>query len=161
MVLYPASGTGQFFKTSAKIIRLHRHGCTNRPFYHIVVTEVKSSPTYLGTATKISYILLASSTCFCYSFTRSCRVISNRQFELLCLKEAVIISLSIELYIIIVFFSFQRRRNQNHPVIEQVGSYDPMANESNEKLVSFNYERIRWWLGSGVHLTKPVSKLLG
>lgn len=39
-MLHPASGTGQFFPWSAKIIRFARKGCTNRPFYHIVVTEV-------------------------------------------------------------------------------------------------------------------------
>lgn len=40
MALSPASGTGKFYKLSAKIIRFARHGCTNRPFFHIVVTEV-------------------------------------------------------------------------------------------------------------------------
>lgn len=38
--LVPSSGTGEFFKRSAKIIRFARFGCTNRPFFHIVVTEV-------------------------------------------------------------------------------------------------------------------------
>ncbi|XP_026465414.1 probable 28S ribosomal protein S16, mitochondrial [Ctenocephalides felis] len=93
MALSPASGTGKFYKLSAKIIRFARHGCTNRPFFHIVVTE--------------------------------------------------------------------RRRDQHQPVIEQVGTYDPLPNQYNEKLVSFNFERIRYWLGSGAHLSEPVAELLG
>lgn len=28
-------------------------------------------------------------------------------------------------------------------------------------MVSLNYERIRHWLGSGAHLSKPVAELLG
>lgn len=42
--LPPASGIGKYWRLSAKIIRLARHGCTNRPFYHIVVMEVKHNP---------------------------------------------------------------------------------------------------------------------
>ncbi|XP_055533427.1 probable 28S ribosomal protein S16, mitochondrial [Wyeomyia smithii] len=93
MSLIPASGTGRFWARSAKIIRFARHGCTNRPFYHIVVME--------------------------------------------------------------------RRKCQHQPVIEQVGTYDPIPNEHNEKLVSFNFERVRYWLGSGAHLSTPVAELLG
>ncbi|XP_022907319.2 small ribosomal subunit protein bS16m [Onthophagus taurus] len=37
--MFPASGTGRFSKYSSKIIRFTRKGCTNRPFFHIVVTE--------------------------------------------------------------------------------------------------------------------------
>ncbi|XP_065368021.1 small ribosomal subunit protein bS16m [Calliphora vicina] len=91
--LSPASGIGRFYKKSAKIIRFVRQGCTNRPFYHIVVME--------------------------------------------------------------------RRKNQHQPVIEQVGTYDPMTNEHNERLVSFNFERIRFWLGKGAHMSTPAAELLG
>lgn len=38
--LPPASGIGKYWRLSAKIIRFARHGCTNRPFFHIVVMEV-------------------------------------------------------------------------------------------------------------------------
>ncbi|XP_058832133.1 small ribosomal subunit protein bS16m [Topomyia yanbarensis] len=93
MPLIPASGTGRFWARSAKIIRFARHGCTNRPFFHIVVME--------------------------------------------------------------------RRKSQYQPVIEQIGTFDPIPNEYNEKLVSFNFERVRFWLGSGAHLTTPVAELLG
>uniref|UniRef100_A0A1A9VM88 Small ribosomal subunit protein bS16m n=1 Tax=Glossina austeni TaxID=7395 RepID=A0A1A9VM88_GLOAU len=91
--LSPASGTGRFWRTSAKIIRCVRYGCTNRPFYHLVVME--------------------------------------------------------------------RRKNQHQPVIEQVGTFDPMPNIYNERLVSFNFERIRYWLGNGAHLSTPAAELLG
>lgn len=40
MPLPPASGTGRYFARAAKSIRLIRQGCTNRPFYHISVTQV-------------------------------------------------------------------------------------------------------------------------
>lgn len=40
MSLSPASGIGRFYARSAKTIRFARHGCTNRPFFHIVVMEV-------------------------------------------------------------------------------------------------------------------------
>ncbi|CAD7076826.1 unnamed protein product [Hermetia illucens] len=88
-----ASGTGRFYKHSAKIIRFARHGCTNRPFFHIVVME--------------------------------------------------------------------RRKAQHQPVIEQLGTYDPFPNEHEEHLVAFNFERIRYWLGNGAHLSTPVAELLG
>lgn len=40
MSLVTASGHGRFWRKSAKIIRFARQGCTNRPFYQIVVMEV-------------------------------------------------------------------------------------------------------------------------
>lgn len=46
-------------------------------------------------------------------------------------------------------------------MIEQVGTYDPMPNEKNEKLVTFNFERIRHWIGKGAFLSEPVAELLG
>ncbi|XP_044264660.1 probable 28S ribosomal protein S16, mitochondrial [Tribolium madens] len=92
-MLPPSSGIGQFAATSAKVIRFVRAGCTNRPFFHIVVAE--------------------------------------------------------------------RRREQFEPVIEQLGSYDPMPNEKNEKLVSLNLERISYWIGNGARCSTPVEELLG
>ncbi|XP_055316953.1 probable 28S ribosomal protein S16, mitochondrial [Sitodiplosis mosellana] len=38
-MMHKAGGTGTFFKDSTKTIRLVNRGCTNRPFYHIVVAE--------------------------------------------------------------------------------------------------------------------------
>lgn len=39
---FPASGTGAYMRFTPKIIRFQRHGCTNRPFFHIVVMEVSN-----------------------------------------------------------------------------------------------------------------------
>lgn len=44
---------------------------------------------------------------------------------------------------------------------EILGSYDPMLNERNEKLLSINLERLAFWLGEGAKPTKEVSHLLG
>nr|CAG4649023.1 EOG090X0KAD [Polyphemus pediculus] len=76
-----------------KVIRLNRHGCTNRPFYHIVVQKNIDT--------------------------------------------------------------------QEGDVIEQVGSYDPMPNINNQKIVAFNYERIQHWIGAGAGISEPVATLLG
>ncbi|KAI8434266.1 hypothetical protein MSG28_012360, partial [Choristoneura fumiferana] len=92
MPLPPASGTGRYFAKAAKSIRLVRHGCTNRPFFHISVTH--------------------------------------------------------------------RKRTTTQPVIEQLGSFDPMPNAFNEKLVALNLERLKYWLGKGAHVTPPVGELL-
>ncbi|XP_059479119.1 small ribosomal subunit protein bS16m [Neocloeon triangulifer] len=88
-----ASGGAPYKEDSKKIIRFVRMGCTNRPFYHIVVAE--------------------------------------------------------------------QHTNQHMPVIEQVGTYDPLPNEKNQKLVAFNFERVQHWLARGVNLTYPVAELLG
>ncbi|XP_030759452.1 probable 28S ribosomal protein S16, mitochondrial [Sitophilus oryzae] len=96
MLFPPASGvgvTGGFIIKAPKVIRLLRKGCTNRPFYHIVVA-----------------------------------VSGN---------------------------------HQSRPVIEQLGTYDPMPNEQNERLVSLNFERISYWIGNGVTFSTPTAQLLG
>jgi len=46
-------------------------------------------------------------------------------------------------------------------VIEQVGSFDPLPNEHNEKLVALNFERLQYWIGNGAEMTTPVAQLLG
>nr|CAG4637524.1 EOG090X0KAD [Ceriodaphnia reticulata]SVE73331.1 EOG090X0KAD [Ceriodaphnia reticulata] len=38
-----ASAAQTFTKNIGKVIRLNRHGCTNRPFYHIVVQKTKDT----------------------------------------------------------------------------------------------------------------------
>lgn len=60
-----------------------------------------------------------------------------------------------------LFPNIQRRKNQHQPVIEQVGSYDPLVNQHNERLISLNFERIRFWIGNGAHISTPVGELLG
>ena len=52
--------------------------------------------------------------------------------------------------------------NSRHiPPLEQVGTYDPLPNDHNEKLVALNLERIQHYLAHGVHLSQPVAQLLG
>lgn len=53
------------------------------------------------------------------------------------------------------------KRARDGKYIEQLGTYDPLPNIYNEKLVSFNYDRIKYWIGCGAHPTKAVAKLLG
>lgn len=53
------------------------------------------------------------------------------------------------------------KRARDGRYIEQLGSYDPLPNIYNEKLVSFNFDRLKYWIGCGAHPTKPVAKLLG
>lgn len=39
-MMHKAAGCGTFYKNTPKTIRLVNRGCTNRPFYHIVIAEV-------------------------------------------------------------------------------------------------------------------------
>lgn len=36
-----------------------------------------------------------------------------------------------------------------------------MPNERNEKYLAFNFERIRYWLGEGAAVSRPVAEILG
>ncbi|KAK7477834.1 hypothetical protein BaRGS_00030912, partial [Batillaria attramentaria] len=80
-------------KSTHLMIRLALHGCTNRPFYHVVVMP--------------------------------------------------------------------NRSNRNALPLEQIGSYDPMPNIHQEKLVAINFERLRHWIASGAQCSKAVQVLLG
>ena len=82
-----------FWKKSFYTLRLQYHGCTNRPFFHIVATKRRIA------------------------------------------------------------------RDRGH--YEQVGTYDPLPNSRNEKLVSLNMDRIKYWLARGAVPSKPVQELLG
>ncbi|XP_028407672.1 probable 28S ribosomal protein S16, mitochondrial [Dendronephthya gigantea] len=55
----------------------------------------------------------------------------------------------------------KRRAARNRYIYEQLGVYDPMPNEHNEKIVSLNIDRIKYWLAHGAEPKKPVSVLLG
>lgn len=44
---------------------------------------------------------------------------------------------------------------------EIIGSYDPMLNDRNEKLLSIDLHRLSFWLGEGAKPTEEVSHLLG
>jgi len=47
------------------------------------------------------------------------------------------------------------------PPVEQLGTYDPMPNADNQKLVSLNVERVRYWMGQGAFFSQGLQKLLG
>ncbi|XP_077295560.1 mitochondrial ribosomal protein S16 [Arctopsyche grandis] len=47
------------------------------------------------------------------------------------------------------------------PGIEQLGAYDPMPNQYNEKLVSLNFDRLKHHIGAGALVTRPVSEVFG
>lgn len=55
----------------------------------------------------------------------------------------------------------KRRVARNRGYYEQVGTYDPMPNDRNEKLVALNMDRIKYWLSEGCYTSKPVARLLG
>ncbi|KAK3754391.1 hypothetical protein QZH41_011178, partial [Actinostola sp. cb2023] len=42
-----------------------------------------------------------------------------------------------------------------------IGTFDPLPNTRNEKLVSLNVDRIKYWLSVGAEPTRPVGMLLG
>ncbi|KAK3594351.1 hypothetical protein CHS0354_019261 [Potamilus streckersoni] len=80
-------------KSTRFMIRLARWGCTNRPFYHIVVLP--------------------------------------------------------------------NRKPRNMRPHDQLGSIDPMTNLYGEVLVSINFDRLKYWLNRGAHISKPVEHMLG
>ena len=44
----------------------------------------------------------------------------------------------------------------------QVGTFDPLPNTSNEKLVALNFGRLKYWIGErNAHISVPVLELLG
>ena len=46
-------------------------------------------------------------------------------------------------------------------VLEQIGSFDPLPNKHNEKMVAINYERLRYWLSLDARLSHTMAELLG
>lgn len=74
------------------------------------------------------------------------------------LPNSIQFSLLISSYL---YCQLQKFREVKDQAIEQVGSFDPMLNEQNEKLVALNFERIQWWLGEGVEVSKSAAYILG
>jgi len=46
-------------------------------------------------------------------------------------------------------------------VIEQIGSFDPLPNKHNEKMVAINFERLRYWISQNARPSLRVAELLG
>ena len=53
------------------------------------------------------------------------------------------------------------KRPVEERVIEQIGSFDPLPNKHNEKLVAINFERLRYWISQNARPSRTVSELLG
>lgn len=105
---------------------------------------------------------------FKISFTDSFSIATEQLFLFQCGKINTNIQITlnrgckvIQNIMIIVIFPLQKRKGQHQPVIEQIGTYDALPNDNNERLTSFNFERMRYWIGNGASLTTPVAELLG
>lgn len=65
-------------------------------------------------------------------------------------------------YHICVFPDRALGRRYESSIIEQLGTFDPLPNSRNEKLVSFNIGRLKYWIGErDAHISVPVLELLG
>ncbi|NXJ19493.1 RT16 protein, partial [Dicrurus megarhynchus] len=53
------------------------------------------------------------------------------------------------------------KRARDGKYLEQLGCLDPLPNAHGEKVAGLNLERLRYWLGCGAQLSRPVEKLLG
>ncbi|EEC02765.1 ribosomal protein S16, putative [Ixodes scapularis] len=54
-----------------------------------------------------------------------------------------------------------RSRRPHEEALEQIGSFDPMPNERNEKLVAINFDRLKYWFGQGARPSRGMGCLLG
>ncbi len=54
---------------------------------------------------------------------------------------------------------FDRRTRRDGPPIEQLGHYDPLI-EDDEKKVTLDEERIRYWLSQGAAVSETVGSFL-
>ena len=53
------------------------------------------------------------------------------------------------------------RRPRNYGGGHQIGTFDPLPNNRNEKLVSIDFEKLNKHLAKGAKVSKPVAQLLG
>ena len=52
-------------------------------------------------------------------------------------------------------------RKRDIEPLDRIGSYDPLPNDKNEKLVAINFEKLHYWMKRGAKPTKSVEILLG
>uniref|UniRef100_A0A7E4VDX7 Small ribosomal subunit protein bS16m n=1 Tax=Panagrellus redivivus TaxID=6233 RepID=A0A7E4VDX7_PANRE len=65
-------------------------------------------------------------------------------------------------YHICVFPDRSLGRRHEGNIVEQLGTFDPLPNVRNEKLVSMNIGRLKYWIGvREAHISVPVLELLG
>lgn len=65
-------------------------------------------------------------------------------------------------YHICVFPDRALGRRTESNILEQVGTFDPLPNQANEKLVALDVGRLKYWIGErNAHISVPVLELLG
>ncbi|PIC46796.1 hypothetical protein B9Z55_006374 [Caenorhabditis nigoni] len=65
-------------------------------------------------------------------------------------------------YHVCVFPDRALGRRYEGNILEQVGTFDPLPNQKNEKLVALNFGRLKYWIGErNAHISVPVLELLG
>ncbi|KAI6239491.1 Protein CBR-MRPS-16 [Aphelenchoides fujianensis] len=65
-------------------------------------------------------------------------------------------------YHLVVFPDKRLGRRYSGNILEQLGTFDPLPNFNNEKLVALNIGRIKYWIGArDAHISVPVLELLG
>ncbi|KAI6181674.1 hypothetical protein M3Y98_00854500 [Aphelenchoides besseyi] len=65
-------------------------------------------------------------------------------------------------YQIVVFPDKRLGRRYAGNIIEQLGTFDPLPNFNNEKLVALNIGRIKYWIGTrNAHISVSLLELLG
>ncbi|KAH7695677.1 Protein MRPS-16 [Aphelenchoides avenae] len=65
-------------------------------------------------------------------------------------------------YHICVFPDRALGRRHEESIIEQLGTFDPLPNDRNEKLVSLNIGRLKYWIGvRNAPVSVPALELLG
>uniref|UniRef100_A0A8R1HLF7 Small ribosomal subunit protein bS16m n=1 Tax=Caenorhabditis japonica TaxID=281687 RepID=A0A8R1HLF7_CAEJA len=65
-------------------------------------------------------------------------------------------------YHVCVFPDRALGRRYESNILEQVGTFDPLPNQKNEKLVALNFGRLKYWIGErNAHISVPVLELLG
>jgi small subunit ribosomal protein S16 len=52
------------------------------------------------------------------------------------------------------------RTGRNSKPLEKIGTYNPVADESGNKLINLNFERAKYWLTVGAQPSETVEKLL-
>ena len=52
------------------------------------------------------------------------------------------------------------RTARNSKPIEKIGTYNPIPDESGNKLINLNFDRVKYWLTVGAQPSETVEKLL-
>lgn len=53
------------------------------------------------------------------------------------------------------------KRRAGLPPNEVIGSFDPMPNERNEKLLAVDLDRLAYWIGHGAQVSRGLTTMLG